>query len=57
MAAMSIFRIVIIASNARRASPLLDACHALFAQTADMGLGQEDMVAVVRALEARTEAL
>ena len=45
------------ARNARLASPLLDACHALFAQTADMGLGQEDMVAVVRALEARTEAL
>jgi len=45
------------ARSARLASPLLDACHALFAQTADTGLGQEDMVAVVRALEARTEAL
>lgn len=45
------------ARGARLASPLLDACHALFAQTAEMGLGQADMVAVVRALEARTAAL
>lgn len=45
------------ARDARLASPLLDVCHALFAQTAAMGLGQADMVAVVRAIEERTQAL
>jgi 3-hydroxyisobutyrate dehydrogenase len=45
------------ARDARLASPLLDVCHALFAQTAAMGLGQADMVAVVQAMEARTRAL
>ncbi|BBA98443.1 putative oxidoreductase [Actinacidiphila reveromycinica] len=49
----------LIASAARRAavaSPLLDVCHALFAQTARLGHGGEDMVAVLRAVEARTRA-
>jgi 3-hydroxyisobutyrate dehydrogenase len=45
------------ARNAGVASPLLDVCHALFAQTVALGLGQSDMVAVVQAMEARTSAL
>jgi 3-hydroxyisobutyrate dehydrogenase len=36
------------------ASPLLDICHALYAETQDLGFGNEDMVAVVRAIEQRT---
>ncbi|MFF8593748.1 NAD(P)-dependent oxidoreductase [Streptomyces sp. NPDC015220] len=36
------------------ASPLLDVCHALFEETVTLGHGAEDMVAVLRALEART---
>lgn len=39
------------------ASPLLDVCHALFADTVALGHGNLDMVAVLRAVEARTEAL
>jgi len=38
------------------ASPLLDACHALYGETVALGYGQEDMVAVVRAIEARSGA-
>lgn len=45
------------ARTAGMASPLLDICHALFSQTAALGLGQADMVAVVQALEERTRAL
>ncbi|MBM9507907.1 NAD(P)-dependent oxidoreductase [Actinacidiphila acididurans] len=37
------------------ASPLLDACHALFAETVRLGHEGEDMVAVLRAIEARTD--
>ena len=47
----------LVAEAARRAgiaSPLLDVCHALYGETAALGHGQEDMVAVVRAIEART---
>jgi 3-hydroxyisobutyrate dehydrogenase len=44
------------ARNARIASPLLDVCHELYRETNDLGLGGEDMVAVVRAIEARTAA-
>lgn len=44
------------ARHAGIASPLLDACHALYRETAALGHGQEDMVAVVRAIEARTAA-
>jgi 3-hydroxyisobutyrate dehydrogenase len=47
----------LIAEAARTAdltSPLLDVCHALFAETVQQGHGGEDMVAVLRALEART---
>jgi 3-hydroxyisobutyrate dehydrogenase len=38
------------------ASPLLDVCHALFAETLALGHGGLDMAAVVRALEARTDS-
>jgi 3-hydroxyisobutyrate dehydrogenase len=44
------------AREAGLASPLLDACHALYAETVAAGHGGQDMVAVVRALEARTRA-
>ena len=39
------------------ASPLLDVCHSLFTDTVALGHGGEDMIAVLRAIEARTEAL
>jgi 3-hydroxyisobutyrate dehydrogenase len=48
----------LIAEAARRtglASPLLYVCHALFGETVARGHGDEDMVAVLHALEARTE--
>ncbi|MFJ3864484.1 NAD(P)-dependent oxidoreductase [Streptomyces nigra] len=44
------------AREAEVASPLLDVCHALFGETVAQGHGTEDMVAVLRALEARTDA-
>ncbi|MEV8086493.1 NAD(P)-dependent oxidoreductase [Streptomyces nigra] len=44
------------AREAEVASPLLDVCHALFGETVAQGHGAEDMVAVLRALEARTGA-
>lgn len=44
------------ARSAGVASPLLDACHALYGETVAGGHGGKDMVAVVRALEARTRA-
>ncbi|GGQ69255.1 NAD(P)-dependent oxidoreductase [Streptomyces pilosus] len=43
------------ARRARLASPLLDVCHTLFDETVARGHGGEDMVAVLRALEARTD--
>ncbi|GAA1030094.1 NAD(P)-dependent oxidoreductase [Virgisporangium ochraceum] len=48
----------LIAAAAREAgiaSPLLDVCHALFAETRGMGLHGSDMVAVIRAIEHRTD--
>lgn len=48
----------LIAEAARRAqlaSPLLDACYALYGETQQLGLGQSDMIAVIRAIEARTD--
>ncbi len=48
----------LIAEEARKANlaaPLLDVSHALFRETATLGLGQLDMVAVLRAIEARSE--
>jgi 3-hydroxyisobutyrate dehydrogenase len=44
------------ARAAQVASPLLDACHELFGETLAQGHGAEDMAAVVRAIETRTEA-
>lgn len=44
------------ARQSKVASPLLDACRALYGETAALGHGQLDMVAVLRALQARTEA-
>ncbi len=43
------------AREAGLASPLLDICHALYGETVAQGHGGEDMVAVLHALEARTE--
>ncbi|MGA5704723.1 NAD(P)-dependent oxidoreductase [Peterkaempfera bronchialis] len=37
------------------ASPLLDVCHALFGETVALGHGGSDMVAVLHAIEARTD--
>lgn len=42
------------ARDAGLASPLLDACHALFDETVALGHGDADMVAVLHAIEART---
>ncbi|CAB3809395.1 2-hydroxy-3-oxopropionate reductase [Paraburkholderia ultramafica] len=49
----------LIAEAARRgevASPLLDVCYALYSETLALGHGQSDMMAVVHALEARTDS-
>lgn len=43
------------ARQAGIASPLLDVCHALFAETLALGHATLDMAAVVHAIEARTE--
>jgi 3-hydroxyisobutyrate dehydrogenase len=42
------------ARSAGIASPLLDVCHALYAETEALGLGAADIVAVIRAIEARS---
>jgi 3-hydroxyisobutyrate dehydrogenase len=50
----------LVAEAARRrqlASPLLDVCHALFDEAVAGGLGGQDMVAVLRSIEARTDRL
>jgi 3-hydroxyisobutyrate dehydrogenase len=50
----------LVAEAARKsglASPLLDVCHALYGETLALGHDQDDMAAVVRAIEARTERL
>ncbi|MFD3940289.1 NAD(P)-dependent oxidoreductase [Streptomyces sp. NPDC058611] len=44
------------ARKAKLASPLLDVCHNLYEETVAQGYGGEDMVAVLRALEARTDS-
>jgi len=49
----------LIADAARKSdlsSPLLDVCHALFAETVQLGHANADMIAVLHALEARTAA-
>jgi len=48
--------IVDAARAAGIASPLIDVCHALYRETEARGLGGEDMVAVIRAIEERTAA-
>jgi 3-hydroxyisobutyrate dehydrogenase len=45
------------ARAAGMASPLLDACFALYGETESLGLGGSDMAAVIRALERRTSDL
>lgn len=45
-----------VARESGLASPLLDVCHALFGETVALGHGQSDMVAVVHAIEARTDS-
>jgi 3-hydroxyisobutyrate dehydrogenase len=51
-------RLVVEAARAAGiASPLIDACFALYAQTETMGLGEQDMVAVIRAIERQTSML
>lgn len=45
------------AREARLASPLLDASHALFAEAERLGWGTEDMAAVIFAIGERTRAL
>jgi len=45
------------ARTAAVATPLLDASRALYEETVALGHGQSDMVAVVRAFEARTNAI
>jgi 3-hydroxyisobutyrate dehydrogenase len=46
--------VVEAARQASIVSPLMDVCCALYRETEDLGLGEEDMVAVIRALERRT---
>jgi 3-hydroxyisobutyrate dehydrogenase len=46
--------IVEAARLAGLASPLLDACHALYAETTELGHAGADMAAVIRAIEARS---
>jgi 3-hydroxyisobutyrate dehydrogenase len=43
------------AREAGLASPLLDVCHSLFGETVALGHGGSDMVAVLHAIEARTD--
>lgn len=48
----------LIAAAARTAgiaSPLLDVCHTLFAETVERGLGERDMATVIEAIERRTD--
>lgn len=44
------------ARDASIASPLMDICFSLYRETEALGLGDDDMVAVVRAIEQRTTA-
>jgi 3-hydroxyisobutyrate dehydrogenase len=45
------------AREAGIASPVLDLCRALYGETEALGLGKADMVAVIRAIDQRTEAI
>ena len=44
------------ARGANLASPLLDVCCRLYSEAVELGHGQADMAAVIRAIEARTDA-
>jgi 3-hydroxyisobutyrate dehydrogenase len=46
--------VAVTAREAGIASPLLDVCHALYGETQALGLGEEDMVAVIQAIAQRT---
>jgi 3-hydroxyisobutyrate dehydrogenase len=46
--------VVDAARKARVATPLIDTCLALYGQTDELGFGDEDMVAVIRAIERLT---
>ncbi|MCD0419371.1 NAD(P)-dependent oxidoreductase [Rubrivivax sp. JA1024] len=48
--------VVEAAREAGVASPQIDNCAALYAETEALGLGDDDMIAVIRALEQRTNA-
>lgn len=43
------------ARQAGAASPLIDVCHALYGEALGLGLGGADMIAVLRAIDARDE--
>jgi 3-hydroxyisobutyrate dehydrogenase len=43
------------ARSAHLASPLLDVCHQLYSETVALGYGEADMVAVIRAMENRSD--
>ena len=47
--------VVEAARHAGIASPLMDACLSLYSETENLGLAEDDMIAVIRAIEARTE--
>lgn len=47
----------VTAKQAGVAAPLIDACHALYGEAIELGLGDLDMAAVVRAFERRTSRL
>ncbi|WP_035720449.1 NAD(P)-dependent oxidoreductase [Bradyrhizobium sp. ARR65] len=49
--------VVEAAREAGIASPLIDVCSALYGQTEALGFGEEDMIAVIRAIERRSAAL
>lgn len=49
--------IAVTAREASIASPLLDVCHTLYGEAQSLGLGKDDMIAVIRALEQRTMSI
>lgn len=49
--------VAVTARESNIASPLLDVCHALYGETQALGLGDEDMAAVVQAIEQRTASI
>ena len=49
--------VVEAAREAAIASPLMDLCFALYGETEALGLGEDDMISVVKAIEERTGAM